>query len=94
MNSVTTWFNNRYVITILALITATYAGFAAPTPSPQFRHVLTSDWFRFLVVFLIAYLPKKNFHLSVMIAIGFALTYVLLLQANLLEGFTNGRFET
>lgn len=93
MNPVTTWFNNRYVITILALVTATYAGFAAPAPSPAARQILTSDWFRFLVVFLIAYLPKKNFHLSLMIAVGFGITYVVLLQANLLEGFMNGRFE-
>lgn len=93
MNQVTTWLNNRYVITILALVTATYAGFAAPAPSPAFRHVLTSDWFRFLIVFLIAYLPKKNFQLSLMIAVGFAITYAVLLQANLLEGFTNGDFD-
>ncbi len=87
MSALTVWLNNRYVITILALLTACYGGFAAPKPNAAFRKVLTSDWFRFLVIFLIAYLPKKNFHLSLMIAVGFSVTYMILKQADIFENF-------
>lgn len=87
MNALTTWLNNKYVITVLALFTACYAGLAAPKPSAEFKKVLTSDWFRFIIIFLIAYLPKKNFHLSLMIAIGFSVTYILLKQADIFENF-------
>lgn len=82
---------NQYFITVLALLAATYAGFAAPKPSPAATAVLTSDWFRFVVIFLIAYLPKRNFHLSLVIAIGFIVTYNVLIESKLFEDFMNGR---
>ena len=89
MNALSIWLNNKYVVTILALLTACYAGLAAPKPNDSAHKVLTSDWFRFIIIFLIAYLPKKNFHLSLMIAIGFTVTYMLLKQAEIFENYTN-----
>ena len=81
---------NQYFVTVLAVVVATYAGFAAPKPSVAATAVLTSDWFRFIVIFLIAYLPKRNFHLSLLIAIGFVVTYNVLIESKLFEDFMNG----
>ena len=81
---------NKYFITVLALVVATYSGFAAPKPSAAATAVLTSDWFRFIVIFLVAYLPKRNFHLSLLIAVGFVVTYNFLIESKLFEDFMNG----
>ena len=74
----------------LALFVACYAGnLARPTLSPAALEVITSNWFRFLVIFVVAFLPKHNFHLALAIAIGFMVTSNVMTNYKLFEHFQN-----
>jgi hypothetical protein len=78
---------------VLALVLASYAGYAAPSLSPKVTKVVTSDWFRFIVVFLVAFMPRKHFRFAFFIAIAFVVTSNVLLKYHVLESFENGGDE-
>ena len=57
------WLDNRWLISFLSIVLAAYGGFAAPKLTSKLQHVMTSDWFRAIVIFMIAYTPAHNFHI-------------------------------
>ena len=63
--------DNRWVVLALSIVVACYAGYAAPKLSPAALRVVTSDWFRLAIVFLVAYLPRKDFFLALAISVAF-----------------------
>lgn len=89
MNPIDRILDNQWVVIVLSLLTACYAGLAAPKLGPAATELLTSNWFRFLVVFIVAWIPAKQFYLSLMIALGFVVTSNVMFQYKILENFMN-----
>lgn len=89
MNPIDRILDNKWVVVVLSLLTASYAGLAAPRLGPAATEFITSDIFRFLVIFIVAFLPKKNFQLALIIAVGFVVTSNVMLQYKILENFMN-----
>ena len=93
MDALQAVLDNKYFIATLAVLTACYGGFAAPKLNPAALSIVASDWFKLIIIFLVAYLPKKNFQLALCIAVAFVLTSHVLVQYKIFEGFQNGGFE-
>ena len=89
MNPIDRILDNKWVVIVLSLLTASYAGLAAPKLGPAATEFVTSDIFRFLVIFIVAWMPKKNFALALMIAIGFVVTSNVMYQYKIMENFMN-----
>lgn len=87
MNTIDRVLDNQWVVIVLSLLTACYAGLAAPKLGPAATEVLTSDYVRFLVVFIVAFMPRKNFQLALIIAVGFVVTSNIMFQYKILENF-------
>lgn len=89
MNPIDRILDNQWVVIVLSLLTACYAGLAAPKLGPGATEIVTASWFRFLVVFIVSYIPKKNFSLALMIAVGFVVISNVMFQYKILENFMN-----
>ena len=89
MNPIDRILDNKWVVVVLSLLTASYAGLAAPKLGPAATEFINTDYFRFLVIFIVAYLPLKQFYLALMIAVGFVVTSNVMMQYKILENFIN-----
>ncbi len=81
--------DSKLLAVTAAVLLACYGRYAAPKLSKSAERIVSSDWFRFVIIFLIAFIPKKNFYLALAIAIGFLLTFTLLHEERLTESYIN-----
>ncbi|CAL5226509.1 g9358 [Coccomyxa viridis] len=81
--------DSKVVAVTAAVLLACYGRYAAPKLSESAERVVSSDWFRFAIIFVIAFIPKRNFYLALAIAIGFLLTFTMLHERKLTERYVN-----
>ena len=89
LSNVWSFLNDKYVAGFMALFLAVYAGLAGPKLSPDMISVLESDVFRMVAVFLIAYLPEKNFQFALVLSVVLVLSLNYVNEHKLLENFLN-----
>ena len=89
LSHVWSFLNDKYVAGFMALFLAVYAGLAGPKLSPDMISVLESDVFRMVAVFLIAYLPEKNFQFALVLSVVLVLSLNYVNEHKLLENFLN-----
>ena len=89
MDALQAVLDNRYFVATVAVVLACYARFAAPTLSPSALKVVTSEWFQVILIFIVAYLPRKNFQLALAISVGFVMTSHFMVQYKVFEHFQN-----
>lgn len=85
------WLNNKWVISVLAVVLAAYGGLAAPKLSSEATRIMTSDWFKAIIIFLVAYIPAHNFHLALMLAGAFVVSTIVFSEFKTFEFFENYR---
>ena len=71
-------FSNKHFVTILSLLIALYASFAAPKLPNVLIKFFNNDFAKVTICFLIAYTASANLNLSVMIALLFLISTGLL----------------
>lgn len=79
--------NNKYVSSFLAVFLGVYAALVGPKLSPAALSVLQSDGFRLVAIFLIAYMPEKNFQFALVLSVALVLTLNFVNEQKLLESF-------
>jgi len=79
--------NNQYVSSFLAVFLGVYAALVGPKLSPEALSVLQSDGFRLVAIFLIAYMPEKNFQFALVLSVVLVLTLNFVNEQKLLESF-------
>lgn len=81
--------NHQILYPILALFLAMYGPRLQPKLPKELRNLFNNNFFRFIVIMLIAYLSSENLQLSLIIALAFCLIMSYTNTQEVLEKFEN-----
>lgn len=81
--------NHQIIYPILALFLAMYGPRLQPKLPKELRNLFNNNFFRFIVIMLIAYLSSENLQLSLIIALAFCLIMSYSNTQEVLEKFEN-----
>ena len=86
-------FSNKHFVTILSLLIALYASFAAPILPEFLIKLFNHDISKLIICFLIAYTASSNLNLSLMISLLFLLSTGLLNKIQIEKFVVNEQFR-
>jgi hypothetical protein len=98
MNKIKDFFDNKYVVAILAIILVSYSSLAAPKLPESIQPIAEKTWFKLLIFFLIAYMINKNPYVSIIAAVAVLVSLITLnaYTKNIegMENIINGKIDS
>ena len=83
------YLNNPYVTGPLAIFLMLYAGMAKPELPRIITKMFNYTWFRLIIMTLISWTATKDVGISIISAMAFIITFNIINQQDIVEGFTN-----